>query len=172
MKNDYEIRGDVTAIILSSPKYGKMETIISTKQFDLANEFMNTWYAKYEPKTNSFYAVGNMTVSQGKRRVYGLHQWLCGLPGGLIVDHKNHDTLNNTVDNLRILTRGQNRQNLKGASRSSKSGARGVTWNHRCKRWQARMWIDGEFHYIGQFETIEEADDAAIKARKDKMRFA
>jgi len=166
MKNEYEIRGNITAIIIHSPKYGTKETIISTSMLGLAKQFGNSWYVRYERKTQSFYAVGNMTIGLNKRRTYGLHQWLMGLPQGMGVDHINHDTLNNTEGNLRIVTTSQNAQNRKGATRVNVSGIRGVTWCESKSKWRVRIGVNGKYYFFGHYKTKEEAEKVAIEKRK------
>jgi hypothetical protein len=172
VKNDYEIRGEVTVIYLNSPKYGRMETIISTSKLDTVKEFKNTWYAAYDRKTKSFYAVGNLTISLNKRTVYGLHQWIKDIPKGLDVDHINHDTLNNTDENIRIVKPIENKQNKKGARSDSKSGIRGVGWDGKYKKWIVEIKVHGKRKYFGRYENIEEAKQAAIEARKKYMPFS
>jgi hypothetical protein len=84
------------------------------------------------------------------------------------VDHRNHDTLDNSWTNLRLATPSQNGMNKKG-KRTSVSGYKGVhlathpKW-HISKPWVAQ--IGGK--HIGNFATAEEAarayDAAALEA--------
>jgi hypothetical protein len=172
MKNKYEVRGDITAIFINSPKHGDLETIISTAKLEVALSFPNTWYARYEPKTNSFYAVGNMTIEKNKRRTFGLHQWVMSRPKNMVIDHLNHETLNNLDENLRVVTKAQNSQNRIGSTRANVSGVRGVRWSKREQKWQVRMKVNGKESQFGTFKTVGEAEELSKEIRKKYMPFA
>ena len=85
--------------------------------------------------------------------------WVYGEdPGELLVDHIDQDSLNNRLDNLRLVTRRQNRQNSKLNSNNT-SGYRGVYKMYN--KWQARIMISaGRSRSIGVFDTPEEAHKA------------
>lgn len=173
MKNEYEIRGDITAIFLNSSKYGRMETLIDTKDLPIAQEFPNTWYAAWDPSTQSFYCVGNLRLSNDKRTSTNLHRWLTKCPKDKQIDHYNHDTLDNRRDhNLRIVTGSQNKQNMIGAYINSKSNIRGVSWHKQREKWKAQIQLNGKSKYLGIFTDIEEAEKAVIAARKKFMPYA
>lgn len=97
MKNDYEVRGDVTAIIINSPKHGRLESLISTTKLELAKEFAGTWQAFFDKKTGLFYVQGKLPDIDGKRRFVLLHRWITKCPNGLLVDHINNNTLDNRI---------------------------------------------------------------------------
>lgn len=172
MKNDYEIRGDMTAIIINSPKYGRLEALISTNKLDRAKEFPNSWYANWDKIANTFYVVGNLLIGNGKQTLVMFHRWVTNIPRGMVVDHKNHDGLINTDDNLRICTHAENQQNRKGAQMNSKSGIRGVFWNKNAKKWQAHIRLQGKQIYLGRFDDIVDAEQAVIEARLKYMPYS
>lgn len=168
MKNDYEIRGDITAIFLNSPKHGKMETLISTNKLQRANEFTGTWQAHYNKRTKSFYVDGAMPRVNGRQKLIILHRWLTNAPSHLVCDHINHNTLDNTDENLRLITNAQNTQNKNSARRNNTSGIRGVAWYKNYKKWRAKV---GDKH-IGYFNDIEDARIAVESAREKMMPFS
>lgn len=173
MKNAYEIRGNVTAIIINSKKYGRIETFISTSKLDMTKEYRNTWYVNWSKNTKSFYVQGTMRGENGERKEVGLHRWITNAPQGMDVDHINHDTLNNTDENLRVCTRSENKQNLKGAQSNNKSsGIRGVTWCKGTEKWKSQIWVNKKLIYIGIFADIKDAEHAAIEARENYMKFS
>lgn len=72
------------------------------------------------------------------------------------IDHINGIKSDNRIENLRSVTRSQNRMNV-GAYSSNKSGVRGVSWSKANKKWIAQIQKDGRKIGIGYFSTIEEA---------------
>lgn len=172
VKNNYETRGDVTAIIINSPKYGRKEALISTCKLERAKEFVNSWRLCFSVTGKTFYVVGHMVQSEGKRQEMRLHRWLTNAPDGLEVDHFNHDGLNNIDENLRVVTSADNKQNKKGPHKNSKSGIRGVYWIERDKKYVAKINIDGRRVHLGYFNNISEAERVAVEARKKYMKFS
>lgn len=80
----------------------------------------------------------------------------------LIIDHINHNTYDNRKINLRIATSTQNTCNT-SLRRNNKSGVTGVSWDNRCKKWEAKISIKKKYTHIGYFENF----DDAVKARKE-----
>ena len=99
---------------------------------------------------------------KGKTREY-LHRLIANAGKGVVVDHIDGDTMNNTRSNLRLCSQQENTWNSK--SRKSCSGFKGVA-KHQGK-WTARLTINGKNLYLGLFETKEDAaisyNNAAIK---------
>ena len=79
----------------------------------------------------------------------------------LIVDHINHDTLDNRRCNLRIISKSENAMNTEGlkknTSKKSTSKYKGVSWTTRYKKWKARIHVNGREIYIGSFDDEIEA---------------
>lgn len=171
VKNSYEIRGDVAVIFLNSHKYGPMETVISTNKFERAMNFTGTWGVQWEPKTQSFYCKGSLK-SNGKYTTIRLHRRITNAPENMQVDHKNHDTLDNTNENLRIVTNAQNQQNRKGAPRSSSSRVRGVHWEKRRRKWRAYIYKNNKLIHLGYFDSISDAEKTVKSCRAKHMTHA
>lgn len=79
------------------------------------------------------------------------------------IDHVNGIKSDNRIENLRSVTRSQNRMNV-GAYSSNKLGIRGVSWSKTNKKWKAQIQKDGKKIGIGYFSSIDEAKEAYIKA--------
>lgn len=77
------------------------------------------------------------------------------------VDHKDRDTFDNRVANLRLATRAQNGQNSRGHRKGLKGAYRG---NGRGKPWVSTIQVNKVRHFLGCFDTEEEAHDAYVKA--------
>lgn len=172
LKNDYEIRGDVTAIFLKRRDGSVLETIIDTVDLSIAQEFPNSWYAHWDTNTQAFYVYGNMPKINGKRLTARLHRWIMDAPNGFDIDHVNHETLFNRRSNLRIVSRAENMQNRKGARRDNKSGIRGVTWNKTGKKWEAKIQIKGRQYYLGLFDYKHEAERIVAEYRAKHMPYS
>lgn len=59
-----------------------------------------------------------------------MHRQLTGVARGQVVDHRDHDGLNNQRDNLRVCSTAQNGMSRKGANSNSKTGILGVSPHH------------------------------------------
>ena len=80
---------------------------------------------------------------------YWVHGWLPET-----VDHKNLNTSDNRIDNLRAATQQQNACNKRGHGASK---YRGVVWYKKNQKWGAHCKSFGKFYYLGLFNTEEEA---------------
>lgn len=87
------------------------------------------------------------------------------------VDHENRNKLDCRRENLRIVTRAQNAQNMP-AQRGARSRYRGVTWDRKLGRWRAGAMINRKQHHIGCFDDEIEAARAADAFRLERMPFA
>lgn len=86
-----------------------------------------------------------------------MHRLITGAQKGFVVDHINHNTLDNRRENLRLCTRSQNAQNAYG-QRETSSKYKGVCFERRgLKRWRASMKLDQKSIFIGNFATEREA---------------
>lgn len=164
MKNNFEVRGDVTAIFLKRKDGLELEAIIDTNDLEKVKSFPNTWFASLNQ--NSFYVRGAISDEKGKGRRLYLHRYLFDEPNGMDIDHINHNTLDNKRSNLRALTHGQNIQNRKGAQTNCKSGVRGVHWCKYRNKWKALITFKGKQIYIGLFENLIDAEKAVVESRK------
>jgi hypothetical protein len=78
-------------------------------------------------------------------------------PGGKpIVDHKDGNKKNNSLENLRWCTNQENTQN-KVSHKNSSSKYRGISWKEANKKWQAQINIEGKKHHLGYFKSEHDA---------------
>lgn len=168
MRNQYEVRGDVTAIKLN----GERECLIDTEDLEKVKAFPYTWFTWWNPVTESYYVRGNMMIDNNKQRTVHLHRWIMDTPIHLFVDHINHDTLDNRKINLRNVNRSQNGQNKKGARKDNTTGIRGLTWKARLNKWQVAIRLNGKLNYLGVYDDIEEAERVAIEWRQKYMPYS
>ena len=98
------------------------------------------------------------TCNDGNGRgTFYLHRLILKAPKGLIIDHKNRNTLDCRKINLRLATHSQNNANQK--RRSNRTGYQGVQPNGSLG-YSARIKKDGIEYYIGQYRTAKEASEA------------
>lgn len=85
------------------------------------------------------------------------------------IDHKNGNSSDNSVINLRIVSRKENSRNV-GLHANSRSGYCGVNWHVKAGRWKARVKVNGKEMYLGLFDCPAEAS-ARIKQVRDSLGF-
>ena len=155
--------------IIESKKHGKHTVLVDEEDWEKVSQYK--WSVDATARKNScggFYAktgilhpdggwYDNPTSGRGRRRTtMFLHRFLMNPPPGYMVDHINHNGLDNRRENLRICTRVENGRN-RLPSKKSASGYKGVVKTSRGCRWQAKINIDKKQTYIGSFATAEEA---------------
>ena len=107
-------------------------------------------------------------VARINRRTVFMHRLILNPPSGMLVDHINHDKLDNRRCNLRIATPRQSVLNTR--RKPSKTGFRGVSQQRQStssKPYRAQIRISGRMTSLGYYATPEEAaaayDHAAQK---------
>lgn len=139
--NEFIFDGDIVRIILFD-KQGIMngESIIDNESFNIIKGLK--WYLR---KTyNNKYCISGSTPIYLHRLIMGVSE----------VDHINHNGLDNRKSNLRLCTHMQNTFN-QVIRKSNTSGFKGV--HKKRDKWVAQIRGNGGRHYLGNFETKEEA---------------
>ena len=86
-------------------------------------------------------------------------------PKGMVVDHINHNGLDNRKSNLRICTNQENICNCE-IPKNNKSGCKGVYWAKDKNKWTVQVTINNKTIYIGRYTNLEEAIEARKEASK------
>ena len=171
MKNKYQHNDDGTTFIFVESKSkhfpGKHTITIDTEDWDKVKEYR--WSIKGSSTQTYPYAItfiprpggGHRESKDGYRRHWSvgllLHHLIIGKPPkGMVVDHVQHDGLDNRKENLRIVTFQQNHWNRKG-QRNSSSNYKGVSLQKTSKKWMSQLWTNGKRIYIGSFSCEHEA---------------
>lgn len=87
-----------------------------------------------------------------------MHRHILKPPKDMLVDHKNHDTLDNRRGNIRPCTRQQNMWNRKRTCGSSKY--KGVSFETSKGKWRAEIYLNNERIYLGRYKS--EIDAAKV----------
>lgn len=99
--------------------------------------------------------------------VIKMHREILQVPDGMLVDHINHNGLDNRNANLRPATSAENNRNRrKSTKRKYHSRFKGVSWNKDQKKWSARILFNYDNKFIGYFENETEAAKAYDEAAK------
>jgi hypothetical protein len=85
------------------------------------------------------------------------------------VDHKNHDTLDNTDENLRVVSCQGNLRNQRVQRKTKSSKYKGVSWHDQNSKWQAYIRINRKYKYLGYF--TDEVDAAIAYNEAAIMNF-
>jgi hypothetical protein len=133
-----------------------------------------TWNLRYAGKQAGTFRAGT-AHRDGYRKIglngsiFGAHRlvWLYvnGEPVPNIIDHKDHNPLNNRIENLRASTMAQNRANSFVRSDNA-LGIKGVSAARN--RFMAKIGHRGKLLYLGTFDTTDEAI-AAYKEAAAKL---
>lgn len=101
------------------------------------------------------YAQRGMMVN-GRMTWVAMHREIIGGKPNMVIDHINHNTIDNRRSNLRLCTNSQNQFN-RGVPINNTSGYKGVYFNKKDKRWGAYMSLNKKMKMLGYFGTKEEA---------------
>lgn len=95
-----------------------------------------------------------------------MHRAILNAPKHLLVDHINHNGLDNRRENLRFCTNAQNIQNRRGPQSNSTTGYRGVHWNKFAQKFSAQIAVNGVKIHLGYFNTGVDAARAYEEAAR------
>lgn len=113
-----------------------------------------------------FMLIDNGRNEFGRKRYTSLmlSRFVVDAPRGLVVDHINHDTMDNRKENLRVIEPSENSMNRVGPNKNSVSGYRNVSWMNG--KWCVQLQINGVNSVLGTFDDVDEAGNFAKEMRK------
>lgn len=168
MKNEWVYFGDAVFILITDGRGWHGLTRIDEEDIEKVCKYGGTWQANSINASGKRYVVGRGSVETWGEG-YGsptLHRWIMDeeIPDGCLVDHINHNTLDNRRSNLRAVSHKENTQN-RVPHKNNASGFRGVSLHRASGLWRAVVVADGKQHSLGYHRTPEEAAKVARKGR-------
>lgn len=148
--NEYIDRGDGTSYVVFYNKDGSKKTkmgLVDNEDIPVVSE--NVWAC-----ANTGYAVSSKKGNKNCKLL--MHRVIMAVEDGMLVDHINHDTLDNRKCNLRICTYSQNYMN-EGLRPDNTSGVRGVSYDSKRNKWIAQIQAKGKGHLQKKFDRFDEA---------------
>ncbi len=140
-----------------------MVALVDGEDFERINTYK---WCVLKHHSGRFYAI-RFTGPRIFRKVIYMHRDVMNAPRRIEVDHIHpEDTLDNRKANLRLCTHAENLHNHKKNTNNT-SGYKGVSWNSRYHRWEAKIGFDNKHIWLGIFGTAEDAARAYDNAAKE-----
>ncbi len=153
-KNEYEIKDNVIYISTYDRKGEfKNKFIVSLEFLELIKN--HKWVSNKE----------NYIVTTIDKKTTYLHRLIVSAQTDDYVDHINHNTLDNRVENLRICSNSENLMNRGKVPSSNSSGVIGVIFINERNKWRSEIVIPKTKRnkFLGYYTN----KDDAIKARRE-----
>lgn len=150
--HNYEIQNDIVKIFLNEDTYFIIDL----------SDFLRIIKCKWH------FINGYVKNSSGKF----LHRLIMNCSDRKVVDHINHNTLDNRKSNLRICSISENSFNKLGANINSYTGVRGVSYNYKSNKFSACYSFNNKIYDLGLFYTLSDAKEAIRTARLATSEFS
>jgi hypothetical protein len=152
--NEYEVIPDPTGAYVLVKLTQNQYTMCGVDEW--FRVLINHKWCALKHRKNGFY-VATSIITNGKHKTTHMHRMIYSVTDSKVfVDHKNHDTLDNRKNNIRIAIAGRNQQNaLK--RKNNTSGYIGVHWHISYKRWVANIHYKHKRIHLGSFFDLTEA---------------
>lgn len=152
-KNDFVHREDGTTLVQLTQ--GSV-CVLDTSAWEEIKH--RTWHVNGNYACSAYYHKKQKTPLR-------MHREIMRPPPGMVVDHVNHNTLDNRKSNLRICTPQQNQFNQQ-RKHTTRPGRKGVYFFKKTGKWYSQICLEGSNKHLGYFLTDAEAAQAYDNAAK------
>lgn len=162
---DVKIIGGVAHVPLRGKRGAGLCAMVD--EADLVTVIKRSWCL-----SSDGYAMNTEYVKDGDTKTRSIRMHRLILPWAPQVDHRNHDKLDNTRDNLRVSDARTNKYNS-GLRNTNRSGYKGVSWHKATGKWKAAITSNFKPIHLGVFSERTDAAKAYDEAaRKHYGEFA
>lgn len=165
MKNDYNIRGEVTEILLKRKTGEIVRALIDTEDLEKV-KFVSTWSPHIQYGGKKIYVDGR---PYGQKKPVRMHRVIMNPSAEMVIDHINGNSLDNRKSNLRIVTQAENTHNLVNLKSHNKTGVTGVSFNKKNGKWLVQLTVNKVRVFYKLYTDFEEAKDASKLVRAKYM---
>lgn len=155
--NDYVIDGSVARFSIYNQKNIKIGEFIIDKE-DVEKVRNHKWRLSHNHVLTGREINGVNNVKDLAWIVLGIDDI-----GNDVVDHINHNPLDNRKSNLRICSQSENTKNCSLASKNT-SGYAGVHFDKRRNKWNAEIKVEYKKIYLGSYRSLNHAVYARLIA--------
>ena len=132
--------------------------------------YAHAWFANVQARPNRIPYIqvkAYQTEKDGKKTTIFVGRLLLDAQKGEIVDHINHNPLDNRRCNIRICTHRENNQNRR-SQQTTRKRYRGIFWRAHRGKWDVQIVVNGRRCFFGGYVNEEDAarayDTAAFAA--------
>jgi hypothetical protein len=143
--------------------------IVDPEDFDRLNA--HSWHTASDRGCLYARRTVRHPITKAQSNVHMHRQILQNVPDGMVVDHINHNGLDNREANVRPATHAQNQWNARKTKSPTRSKHKGIAWSNSKNRWRARITVNSRRIHLGYFKSQRDAakayDRAALKYHGD-----
>lgn len=153
-----------------NPQTGALTWLKRNPRWFKSQRDCDAWNTRYAGKLANYAGRRGYVVVRLFGKSIGGHRIAWAIHHGkwpeLMIDHINGVCSDNRIENLREADSRSNMMNMK-QNRHNKTGTPGVRWRKEMQKWAAEIGGYPNRHYLGSFESLEEA--VAARKRAEQM---
>ena len=155
-----------------------MNTQEANELFTCSTEGILRWKKDCGSRAKIGSIAGHISSKNGyvrifhKKKSYLAHRivWIVHNVGcyedNFVIDHIDGNRANNSIKNLRIVSKQENNQNLREATKNNKIGKLGVTYYRTKNKYRATIVVNHKQLHLGYYDTADQAYEAYVSAKR------